>query len=299
MRYYVDKTGTNNKNEIYLNSFFEALSLAKPYDEIVLCGEVYYGKFYIKTPNLTITGINKPTIHYDARNGETIRECDGGDGVKTYGTTGSASVTVLPDAKDLKISNVRIKNSYIRDPLKKNNQNVAFKTSAKGGRYFNIDFIGSQDTLYIDESDNIFDSCYIEGDVDFIFGSGDAIIKNSVINMLEINNSKAYLCAPNTYTDNKYGFVFYNCYVRTQGENEKYLGRAWYPSGALRPVKPRCVFYKCHIPKNVSLRMITMHEGDPVNFECYTYCIYQDDKVLYAKEDNILNYYINYLKNND
>lgn len=297
MRYYVDKIGENNDKEIFLNSFAEALKIANPFDEIVLCGKVYYGKYYIKTPNLTITGLFKPTIHYDARNGEIIRECDGGDGIKTYGTTGSASLTVLPEAVDLKMSNLIIKNSYVRIPNTKNNQCVAFKTSATGGRYYNVDFIGSQDTLYIDESDNVFDLCYIEGDIDFIFGSGDAIIRNSTINMLQINNSKAYLCAPNTYVDNKYGFVFYNCTIKAQGDSEKYLGRAWYPSGALRPVKPRCMFFKCHIPKNVYLNLITMHQGDPTNFECYTYWIYQDGEVLNNNMDKTLQYYIEYLKN--
>lgn len=59
--------------------------------------------------------------------------------------------------------------------------------------------------------------------------------------MLQILDSNAYLCAPDTYASSKYGFIFANTRVISSGNNKKYLGRAWYPGGAKEMVIP--VYY--------------------------------------------------------
>lgn len=275
----------------------ELLNRVTDGDTIYLLDDYYYGKFYINTPNLTIIGNdNSSVLDYDVKHGDIIRDIDGGDGVKTYGTTGSASTTILPHAINIKISKVTFKNSYIRKSGDRNTQTVAIKTSALGGRFTDCQFIGTQDTLYVDESDNVFDNCYIEGDVDFIFGSGDAIFKNCEINLLQILDSKAYLCAPNTYERNKYGYLFYNCEVKGDGTNEKYLGRAWYPSKALDKVKPRAMFMNCHFEDNIKLEMITMHEGDPTDYQCYvSNCIQNEEEISNFEDEKIEQYYKDYI----
>lgn len=277
-----------DKDGIIVSDIKEALDKAKAYDIIYLYDDFYFGKYYIVTPNLTIIGIDKPVISYDARNGMVVRDCDGGDGIKTYGTTGSASVTVKPDAINLRIENVVIKNDYHRKKGDKGTQNVAFKTEATGGVYVNVDFISEQDTLYIDNDDNYFDSCYIEGDVDFIFGSGCALINNSVIKMIQVLDSNAYLCAPDTYVSRKFGFIFSNCDILSVGDNKKYLGRAWYPSGALEPVCPKALFYKCKFPSDLDPKIITMHEGDPTNFVYYIHDCIQNGSLIDNTNDDDL-----------
>lgn len=274
----------------------DALDKAHSYDTIFLYDDIYYGKYLITTSHLTIIGVNKAKLTYDARNGMIVRNEDGGDGVRTYGTTGSASVTVKDSATYLHLENLIIENSYHRLPGNKGNQNVAFKTEAQYGTYTNIDFISEQDTLYIDASDNFFDSCYIEGDVDFIFGSGDAIINNSKIKMLQILDSNAYLCAPDTYVSNKYGFIFANCQVISTGNNKKYLGRAWYPSGAKELVIPRVLFYNVAFASDIDLRLITMHEGDPINFNYYLVDCKQANNMVNNIDKSKIENYFDYYK---
>lgn len=299
MKYLVSKKENLSKIDRdgkIVETLAEALLAAKEYDTIFLYDDTYYGKYVITTSHLTIIGVTKAKITYDARNGMIVRKEDGGDGVKTYGTTGSASLTVKPSATYLRLENLIIENSYHRVPGNTGNQNVAFKTEACFGTYTNIDFISEQDTLYIDANDNYFDNCYIEGDVDFIFGSGDAIINNSTIKMLQILDSNAYLCAPDTYVSSKYGFIFANTRVISIGNNKKYLGRAWYPGGAKEKVIPRVLFYNVDFPQDVDLRVITMHEGDPLNFSYYIVNSLQAGKVINNIEAEKLNSYFDYYK---
>lgn len=282
----IDRTGK------IVETLAEALMASKEYDTIFLYDDTYYGKYVITTSHLTIIGVTKAKITYDVRNGMIVRKEDGGDGVKNYGTTGSASLTVKPSATYLHLENLIIENSYHRIAGNKGNQNVAFKTEAQFGSYYNVGFISEQDTLYIDASNNFFEKCYVEGDVDFIFGSGDAIINNSTIKMLQILDSNAYLCAPDTYVSNKYGFIFANCQVISVGNNKKYLGRAWYPGGAKEDVYPRVLFYNVSFPDDVDLRIITMHEGDPLNFEYYLIdCIQKKQKISNIEKNKLQAYF--------
>ena len=98
--------------------------------------------------------------------------------------------------------------------------------------------------------------------------------------MLQILDSNAYLCAPDTYASSKYGFIFANTRVISSGNNKKYLGRAWYPGGAKEMVIPRVLFYNVDFPQDVDLRVITMHEGDPLNFSYYIVNSLQAGKVI-------------------
>lgn len=295
MKYSVSKKYENgyiNNDMVNYKTLKEVFSLVKPNDEVYLLDDYYFEKVYLNVPNVKLIGNdNYPVIDYDAYHGLIIREIDGGDGVKTYGTTGSSTFTVLENASNFYMTKVTVKNSYIRKLNDKGTQNVAFKTSAKNGKYIDVKFIGAQDTLYIDECDNLFDNCYVEGDVDFIFGSGDAVIKNSTIKMLKILKSNAYLCAPDTYVKNKYGFVFYNCKVLSEEGNLKYLGRAWYPGGALYEVKPMVMFMNVSFPADVELKLITMHENDPVNFVYYLKDVTQNGQTISNYSDGEIDKY--------
>lgn len=278
------------KGMINYHSLKEVLADAKPYDEIYLKDAYYYGKFEIKTPHLSIYG-NNSIIDYDAYHGLLIRPVDGGDGIKTYGTTGSSTLTVKPGAENLYVEGLTIRNSYRRKVGDKHTQNVAFKTEAKNGRYFNCRFLGNQDTLYIDEDNNAFKECYIEGNVDFIFGRGDALIYDSTIKCLQILDSNAYVLAPSTFVTSNYGLVLYNSEILSEEGKERYLGRAWYPGEHIDKVRPRAFFKDVTMPSDMTMSLIQMHENDPINYVCYVKNCQKDEEIISNYDDKGLDEY--------
>lgn len=74
-----------------------------------------------------------------------------------------------------------------------------------------------------------YTDCYIEGEVDFIFGSACAYFENCELHSLNRNKEiNGYVTAPSTYDDMKYGYVFNNCsFTSNCPENTVYLGRPW------------------------------------------------------------------------
>jgi pectinesterase len=58
----------------------------------------------------------------------------------------------------------------------------------------------------------LYEDCYISGEVDFIFGSATAYFKNCELYALNRNETiNSYYTAPSTYEDQKYGYVFDHC----------------------------------------------------------------------------------------
>jgi pectinesterase len=85
-----------------------------------------------------------------------------------------------------------------------------------------------------------FIDCDIWGDVDFIFGSGQAIFVDSRIHVL----SNGYICAPSTYEGMPYGIVLVDCLIESLDPLAKpYLARPWREHGAT-------LFYRCEFVGN-------------------------------------------------
>jgi pectinesterase len=74
-------------------------------------------------------------------------------------------------------------------------------------------FLGWQDTVLIDNGRQYFESCYINGHVDFIFGASTAYFKNCYIHCL----GKGYITAASTSQDHPYGYVFDHCQISGAG----------------------------------------------------------------------------------
>lgn len=59
----------------------------------------------------------------------------------------------------------------------------------------------------------LYEDCYICGEVDFIFGSATAYFKNCILYALDRNEEiNSYYTAPSTYEDQQYGYVFESCH---------------------------------------------------------------------------------------
>ncbi|MDU4660268.1 MAG: pectinesterase family protein, partial [Clostridium butyricum] len=146
---------------------------------------IYKEKLTIAVPNITLVGESAAhtVITYDDASGTIKRSEDGGDGVVTYGTSNSSSVTIKESAENFKAANLTIANSFDEDvnAAIANKQAVAMKNEADKSVFENCRFIGNQDTLYANKKRQYYHNCFICGDVDFIFGGAQAVFDNCEI----------------------------------------------------------------------------------------------------------------------
>jgi pectin methylesterase-like acyl-CoA thioesterase len=178
-------------------------------------------------------------IAYDRANGTA--KPDG----TTYGTSGSASVTIA--GHDFTARNLTFANTFdeAAHPEIANRQAVAVLTSTDRLTFDNVRFLGNQDTLYVNSAATLtvgrayFYHCYVEGDVDFIFGRGTAVFDECEIHSLnrDSTTNNGYVTAASTQTTNPYGFLFDHCELTSDApDGTVYLGRPWHPSGDVNAI---------------------------------------------------------------
>ncbi|MCS7033643.1 MAG: pectinesterase family protein [Phycisphaerae bacterium] len=131
------------------------------------------------------------------------------------GTSGSASTTILAD--DFHAENLTFENTAGQV-----GQAVALRITGDRGVFRNCRFLGWQDTLCVDGGRQLFERCYIEGRVDFIFGRSTAVFDHCEIR----SKQGGYVTAARTPPHAKFGFVFLDC--RLIGDDTPaFLGRPW------------------------------------------------------------------------
>lgn len=137
------------------------------------------------------------------------------------GTSGSASFYVY--GSDFRAENITFANTA--GPV---GQAVAMFVAGDRAVFLNCKFKGFQDTLYTygKQSKQLYRNCYIEGTVDFIFGSSTAYFDNCAIHCLR----KGYITAASTPEGRPYGYVFRYCRITAEHDvTDVYLGRPWRP----------------------------------------------------------------------
>lgn len=152
------------------------------------------------------------------------------------GTSGSASFYIYGD--DFSAESITFENSS--GPV---GQAVAVWSAGDRMKFKNCRFLGFQDTLYTYGygSRQYYTDCYIEGTVDFIFGSSTAVFNNCDI----FCKKQGYVTAASTPDSTKYGYVFLNCRIKGDApENSFYLGRPWRPYA-------KVVFINCELGKHI------------------------------------------------
>ena len=194
----------------------------------------YYEKLNINKPNVTIIGEDpeKTVLTYDAASGSIMKPEHGGDGTATYGTSKSASVSISSKAVNFKAVNVTFENSFDEEANKdmKNKQAVALKNEADRSLFVNCRFLGDQDTLIANKNTTqYYSNCYIEGDVDFIFGSATAVFEECELFSVDREGiyPKGYIVAPST-EEGRLGYLILNSKLTSNVKEEGtvYLGRA-------------------------------------------------------------------------
>ena len=140
---------------------------------------------------------------------------------ETMSTSGSSTMYIY--APDFYAEGLTVANTAGRV-----GQAVACFVDGDRAHFRNCRFLGNQDTLYTygKDSRQYYDSCYVEGTVDFIFGWSTAVFKDCTIHSL----AKGYVTAPSTDEGKPYGYVFWNCRLTAEdGVDGVYLSRPWRP----------------------------------------------------------------------
>ena len=129
----------------------------------------------------------------------------------TFGTA-----TVWSKNPGFRLKNLTVENAYVRPvPLPPGmHQAVALMLDGADRSVFDhVRLLGLQDTLYLKAGVNgrtarsFFVDSEIQGDVDFIFGDATAYFYRSEVKTLG-SRPQAYVAAPSTHLDSRYGFVF-------------------------------------------------------------------------------------------
>lgn len=202
----------------------------------------YHERVEIRMPYLTIEGEdpNETILEYDYYANMMIGE-------EKRGTF--RSYTMLITGDHFTCSNMTIANTsgFGYDV----GQALAVYAEADHVTFTNCRMLGHQDTLFtgplpkavakpggfIGPTENNerrlcrqkYLNCYIEGEVDFIFGSAAAYFENCQIHSLDRGQEvNGYVTAPSTYEEQKYGYIFNNCHFTSNCPPKTvYLGRPW------------------------------------------------------------------------
>ncbi|MGW6736638.1 pectinesterase family protein [Streptomyces sp. NPDC055013] len=159
----------------------------------------------------------------------------------TYGTTGSATTLVQADgftARDLTFANDWLRADH---PGISGTQAVAIKVQGDRSAFHHCRFLGHQDTLYADSialgvfARQYFSRCYVEGDVDFVFGRATAVYEHCHFRTLTRTDLPAapygFAFAPSTAGANPRGYLVTRSRISSEAPDAHYkLARPWVPS---------------------------------------------------------------------
>ena len=137
------------------------------------------------------------------------------------GTSGSASCYIY--GTDFSAENLTFQNSS--GPV---GQAVAVWVDGDKAAFVNCRFLGFQDTLYTygRGSRQFYKGCYIEGTVDFIFGSSTAWFEDCEI----FCKKGGFVTAASTPDTARFGYVFSRCRIGGDAPAGSFgLGRPWRP----------------------------------------------------------------------
>lgn len=159
------------------------------------------------------------------------------------------SYTFLVTADNFQAFNITFENSAGFG--KKVGQAIAVYAEGNNILFKNCRLLGHQDTLFTGPlpfkekqpggftgptefapripTRQLYEDCYICGEVDFIFGSATAYFKNCTLYAINRNETiNSYYTAPSTYENQKYGYVFESCtFTGNCPKATCYLSRPW------------------------------------------------------------------------
>ncbi len=215
--------------------------------------------------NVSLIGQSKADTILTYNDAASTKTSSGG----TLGTTGSASVTIA--GAGFQAENITFENSY-DEAAYGSSQAVAVLAKADKMIFKGCSFKGNQDTLYAngDGCRQYYYNCYIEGDVDFIFGSATAVFDSCEI--FSLNRSGGCVTAPSTKATQK-GYLIYKCKLTSSSSPKSiYMGRPWIPSSDTTQTTPKVLYRECELGSHIADAGWTVMSGNnPANFEMWEY----------------------------
>lgn len=211
---------------------------------IRLCPGIYRQKTMIRTPGLTLIGAGHDKTRLVFGDHANKPHPIGGE----YNTFRTYTLAVCADG--VTIRDLAVINDAMQPEIK--GQEVALSVVADGFRMENCTLASTQDTLFVGPlpSDLIgryegafadelrrgyrmaqhFESCTIEGTVDFIFGCGEAVFERCRIHSLQDARNIGYIAAPSHEERQQRGFIFHRCDFTCEdgvADASIYLARPW------------------------------------------------------------------------
>ncbi|CAL0333599.1 unnamed protein product [Lupinus luteus] len=153
---------------------------------------------------------------------------------------GEWNPTFCSSPPNVVVIGITIKNTY-----GVGSQAIAAAIFGDKSAFYNCGFYGFQDTLLDSDGRHYFKNCYIEGEVDFIFGRGQSYYEDCVVNATGPISPPAFITAQKRQSENDpSGFIFRRGSVVGNSGNVK-LGRAYGPYS-------RVIFYETHFSSVVN-----------------------------------------------
>ena len=197
------------------------------------------------------------------------------------------SFTVIVTGKDVTLENLTIRNDAGDGRVV--GQAVALYAAGDRGRFLRCRLIAHQDTLFcgpmmakvereilpytsraecvdfvgdcpLTHSREYFEDCFIQGDVDFIFGPYRCWFEGCTLFM---NERGGWYTAANTPEEQSYGLILHRCRLTGAcAEGEAYLGRPWRQYA-------RTLFLDCAMDEHVSPQgFADWNEAKPITDRC-------------------------------
>lgn len=160
------------------------------------------------------------------------------------------TATFMADCDNFKALNITFENSAGQGEV--SGQCIALYADGKHQIYEHCRMLGCQDTVFLAplpdkekqpggfrgekefaprrDSDMLFSNCYIEGNVDYIFGGATAWFEGCTIFTKKRagGHKECWVTAASTGKHKQYGFVFHHCKFESDiNEPVVYLGRPW------------------------------------------------------------------------
>lgn len=256
---------TKTINAAPADSLAGIIAGAAPGTRIMLAPGIYREKIEINVSGIEIVGhsAQDTCIVWD----DYAKKTDE-NGVE-YNTFRTYTAAVL--APDVTFRNITVENDAMSPETK--GQEVALTVCADGFTAESCRFLSTQDTVFcgplppdlIERYDGflkdplraggkmrqIFRECLIAGNVDFIFGCGDALFERCEIRSVYDVRGHGYTAAPAHTKEQDIGFVFSGCRFTcedTVADDSIFLARPWRDFG-------KCGFIDCEYGRHIS------HEG--------------------------------------
>ncbi|MEO7494359.1 MAG: pectinesterase family protein [Massilia sp.] len=167
-------------------------------------------------------------------------------GSGNVGTPGSTVVWIKNSG--FQARNLTFENAHNKATGDVDNRHQALALLVDGAdkvQFENVRLLGFQDTLFMKTRvpgstvRSFFNKSYIEGNVDFIFGDTTAYFYKSEIKTLG-DRTNAYVAAPNTHLNTRYGFVFDSVNFTHDGSENARAGkfnliRQWFSGARCTP----------------------------------------------------------------